>query len=43
MAVAEDRRRIGTRLVALQIGGILLFAALAVCFWVLQIAQHSTS
>jgi penicillin-binding protein 2 len=41
MAVAEDRRRIGTRLVVLQIGAILLFAALAVCFWVLQIAQHA--
>src|SRR5512134_135342 len=41
MAVAEDRRRIGTRLVALQIGAILLFAALAVCFWVLQIAQNA--
>ena len=40
MAVAEDRRRIGTRLVILQIGGIIAFAALGVCFWVLQIAQH---
>jgi penicillin-binding protein 2 len=41
MAVAEDRRRIGTRLVALQVGAIVMFAALGICFWVLQIVQHS--
>src|SRR5262245_50030475 len=41
MAVAEDRRRIGARLVGLQVGAIIVFAALGICFWVLQIAQHS--
>jgi penicillin-binding protein 2 len=40
MAVAEDRRRIGTRLVALQVGAVVLFAVLGICFWTLQIAQH---
>ena len=33
-------RRIGERLVVLQVAVILAFAALGVCFWVLQIAQH---
>ena len=41
MAVAEDRRRIGTRLVILQFAGSVVFAALGICFWVLQIAQHT--
>jgi penicillin-binding protein 2 len=41
MSVAEDRRRIGARLVALQVGAIVVFAALGICFWVLQIVQHS--
>ncbi|HLG54620.1 MAG TPA: penicillin-binding protein 2 [Vicinamibacterales bacterium] len=41
MAVAEDRRRIGTRLVILQVAGIVVFAVLGICFWTLQIAQHS--
>ena len=41
MAVAEDRRRIGTRLVGLQVGAVIAFAALGICFWVLQIVQHS--
>src|SRR5262245_1272303 len=39
MAVAEDRRRIGTRLVTLQVAAVIVFAALGICFWVLQIAQ----
>ena len=39
MAVAEDRRRIGTRLVTLQVAAVIVFATLAICFWVLQIAQ----
>src|SRR5512138_784747 len=39
MAVAEDRRRIGTRLVTLQVAAVIVFAALGLCFWVLQIAQ----
>jgi penicillin-binding protein 2 len=41
MAVpVEDRRRISTRLVILQAGVITVFAALAICFWVLQVIQH---
>lgn len=41
MAVGASRRRIETRLMALQVGAILVFAVLAVCFWVLQISQHA--
>jgi penicillin-binding protein 2 len=41
MAVAEDRRRIGTRLVILQVAGIVVFAVLGICFYTLQIAQHA--
>src|SRR5688572_25729493 len=41
MAVAEDRRRIGTRLIALQVGAVIVFAALGICFWTLQIVQHA--
>src|SRR4029434_2231006 len=40
MAQAEDRRRIGSRLAALQIGAVVVFAALAISFWVLQVVQH---
>jgi penicillin-binding protein 2 len=40
MSQGENRRRIGERLVVLQVAVILAFAALGVCFWVLQIAQH---
>src|SRR5688572_24712035 len=36
----EDRRRTSTRLVTLQVGVIVWFAALAICFWVLQVVQH---
>jgi len=36
----EDRRRTSTRLVTLQVGAIIWFAALAICFWVLQVIQH---
>ncbi|HZM63006.1 MAG TPA: penicillin-binding protein 2 [Vicinamibacterales bacterium] len=39
MAVAEDRRRVGTRLVILQVAAVIMFAALGICFWVLQIVQ----
>jgi penicillin-binding protein 2 len=35
----EDRRRISTRLVVLQGAIIAVFAALAICFWVLQVVQ----
>jgi penicillin-binding protein 2 len=40
MAVAEDRRRITVRLVTLQVGAVVLFAALAIAFWFLQIVQN---
>ena len=39
MAVAEDRLRISIRLVILQVGAVLCFAALAISFWFLQIIQ----
>jgi penicillin-binding protein 2 len=43
MAVpVEDRRRISTRLLILQSGVIAVFAALAICFWVLQVVQKET-
>src|SRR6188474_3271822 len=40
MSTGENRRRVSERLVVLQVAVIVAFAALAVCFWVLQIAQH---
>ena len=39
MAVAEDRRRITSRLVVLQVAVVVVFAVLAISFWVLQIVQ----
>jgi penicillin-binding protein 2 len=36
----EDRRRTSSRLVILQVGVIVWFAALAICFWVLQVVQN---
>jgi len=39
---SDDRRRTSTRLVILQVGVIVWFAALAICFWVLQIIQGQT-
>jgi penicillin-binding protein 2 len=36
---SDDRRRTSTRLVFLQVGVVVWFAALAICFWVLQIIQ----
>ena len=41
MSQGENRRRIGERLVGLQVGIIVVFAALGICFWVLQIVQHA--
>ncbi len=41
MHVPEDRRRIGVRLSILQYLFVLLFSALAVSFWVLQVVQHA--
>lgn len=40
MAVADDRRRIGTRLITLQVCSIVVFMALAGAFWVLQVVEH---
>ena len=40
MAVAEDRRRITVRLVTLQVGAVVVFAALTIAFWFLQIVQN---
>jgi penicillin-binding protein 2 len=41
MALAEDRRRISTRLVSLQVGVVVVFAALTIGFWYLQVVQHA--
>src|SRR5262245_47668090 len=41
MALAEDRRRISTRLVSLQVAVVVTFAALTIGFWYLQIVQHA--
>ena len=40
MAQAEDRRRTTTRIVVLQASVFVIFAALAIGFWVLQVVQH---
>jgi penicillin-binding protein 2 len=41
MAVAEDRRRITIRLVVLQVCAVVVFAALTISFWFLQVVQNS--
>jgi hypothetical protein len=41
MALHEERRRVGSRLGILQAGVIVLFSALAVSFWILQVVQHA--
>ena len=41
MALHEDRRRVGIRLSVLQYGLIVIFTALAVSFWVLQVVEHA--
>lgn len=41
MAVPEDRRRIGVRLAMLQLAAVVVFAVLALSFWVIQIVQHA--
>ncbi len=38
-APTEDRRRVSSRVAVLQVGAIIWFAALAICFWVLQVVQ----
>jgi penicillin-binding protein 2 len=41
MALTEDRRRIAVRLMVLQVSVVVMFAALAISFWFLQIIQHT--
>src|SRR5260221_13631208 len=41
MAVVEERRKVITRLPALQHVVVVVFSMLAVSFWVLQIVQHA--
>jgi penicillin-binding protein 2 len=41
MAIAEDRRRLATRLGWLRVAVLLLFGLLAGVFWFLQVAQHA--
>ncbi len=41
MATHEERRRVGTRLSVLQYLITVVFSALAVSFWVLQVVQHA--
>jgi penicillin-binding protein 2 len=40
MSQGENRRRISERLVVLQVAVVVVFVALGICFWVLQIVQH---
>jgi penicillin-binding protein 2 len=40
MAVTEDRRRVTMRLIGLQVGVVVAFAALAIGFWFLQVVQN---
>jgi penicillin-binding protein 2 len=41
MAQTEDRRRVTIRLVVLQVAVVVMFAALAISFWYLQVVQHA--
>src|SRR5262245_4345989 len=41
MAIAEDRRRIASRLIVLRVSVAAAFVILAGCFWFLQIVQHN--
>jgi penicillin-binding protein 2 len=41
MAVAEDRRRLASRLTVLRVGLGVAFGMLAVSFWFLQVLQHA--
>jgi len=36
----EDRRKLGTRLIIVQVGVTVVFAALALAFWYFQVVQH---
>ena len=41
MALQEDRRRISVRLTVLQVASVVVFAALVISFWLLQIVQNA--
>ena len=41
MAIQEDRRRISIRLTVLQVACVVVFAALGISFWLLQIVEHA--
>ena len=41
MAIQEDRRRITVRLTVLQVACVVVFTALGISFWLLQIVQHA--
>src|SRR3954454_21348368 len=41
MAIQEDRRRISVRLTVLQVASVVVFAALGISFWLLQIVEHA--
>src|SRR6187399_1616355 len=41
MAIQEDRRRITVRLTVLQVACVVVFAALGIGFWLLQIVEHT--
>jgi penicillin-binding protein 2 len=41
MAIQEDRRRITVRLTVLQVACVVVFAALGISFWLLQIVQNT--
>src|SRR5512139_3823217 len=41
MAIAEDRRRLATRLGWLRVSVLLVFGLLAGVFWFLQVGQHA--
>jgi penicillin-binding protein 2 len=41
MAIAEDRRRLASRLTVLRVSVSAAFVLLACCFWFLQVVQHA--
>jgi penicillin-binding protein 2 len=40
MRVGEDRRHLPRRLAAIRVSVVVIFVALATCFWYFQVAQH---
>src|SRR5688572_27020621 len=41
MAIAEDKRRLATRVIAIQVFVLAIFLSLVGSFWFMQIAQHA--